>query len=51
VTEDDLDEAYIIPSVFDRDVSPAVAKAVIEEARNAGIARVSEETGSFATIE
>ncbi len=29
VTEDDLDEAYIIPSVFDRDVAPAVAKAVV----------------------
>jgi malate dehydrogenase (oxaloacetate-decarboxylating) len=51
VNEDDLDEAYIIPSVFDRDVAPAVAKAVVEEARNAGIARVSEETGSFATVE
>jgi malate dehydrogenase (oxaloacetate-decarboxylating) len=51
VTEDDLDEAYIIPSVFDRDVTPAVAKAVVEEARHAGIARVSEETGSFATVE
>jgi malate dehydrogenase (oxaloacetate-decarboxylating) len=51
VTEDDLDEAYIIPSVFDRDVAPAVAKAVVEEARHAGIARVSEETGSFATVE
>jgi malate dehydrogenase (oxaloacetate-decarboxylating) len=51
VTEDDLDEAYIIPSVFDRAVAPAVAKAVVSEARNAGIARVSEETGSFATIE
>jgi malate dehydrogenase (oxaloacetate-decarboxylating) len=51
VTEDDLDEAYIIPSVFDRDVAPAVAKAVVEEARDAGIARVSEETGSFATVE
>jgi malate dehydrogenase (oxaloacetate-decarboxylating) len=51
VSEDDLDEAYIIPSVFDRDVAPAVAKAVIEEARSAGIARVSTETGSFATVE
>ncbi|HEX2371415.1 MAG TPA: malic enzyme-like NAD(P)-binding protein, partial [Solirubrobacterales bacterium] len=51
VTEDDLDEAYIIPSVFDRDVAPAVAKAVVGEARHAGIARVSEETGSFATVE
>jgi malate dehydrogenase (oxaloacetate-decarboxylating) len=51
VSEEDLDEAYIIPSVFDRDVAPAVAEAVVKEARNAGIARVSEETGSFATVE
>jgi malate dehydrogenase (oxaloacetate-decarboxylating) len=51
VAEEDLSEDYIIPSVFDRDVSPAVAKAVVEEARRAGIARVSEETGTFSTIE
>ncbi len=51
VTEEDLSEDYIIPSVFDRDVAPAVAEAVVEEARRAGIARVSEETGSFATVE
>ncbi len=51
VTEEDLNEDYIIPSVFNRDVAPEVAKAVIEEAKQAGIARVSEETGSFATVE
>jgi malate dehydrogenase (oxaloacetate-decarboxylating) len=51
VAAEDLSEDYIIPSVFDRDVSPAVAKAVIEEARRDGIARVSEETGTFSTIE
>jgi malate dehydrogenase (oxaloacetate-decarboxylating) len=51
VTDEDLNEDYIIPSVFDRDVAPAVAVAVVEEARHAGIARVSEETGSFATVE
>jgi malate dehydrogenase (oxaloacetate-decarboxylating) len=51
VSDDDLNEDYIIPSVFDRDVAPAVAEAVVEEARREGIARVSEETGSFATIE
>jgi malate dehydrogenase (oxaloacetate-decarboxylating) len=50
VAEDDLSEDYIIPSVFDRDVAPAVAKAVVEEAREAGIARVSEETGTFSTV-
>src|SRR5215207_2105761 len=51
VAPDDLSEDYIIPSVFDRDVAPAVAKAVIEEARRDGIARFSEETGTFTTIE
>jgi len=50
VTEEDLNEDYIIPSVFDRDVAPAVAEAVVNEARRAGVARVSEETGSFATV-
>jgi malate dehydrogenase (oxaloacetate-decarboxylating) len=51
VASEDLSEDYIIPSVFDRDVAPAVAKAVVEEARRDGIARVSEETGTFSTIE
>jgi malate dehydrogenase (oxaloacetate-decarboxylating) len=50
VTEDDLNEDYIIPSVFDRDVAPAVAAAVVAEAKAAGIARVTEETGTFAAI-
>jgi malate dehydrogenase (oxaloacetate-decarboxylating) len=51
VAPDDLSEDYIIPSVFDRDVAPAVAEAVVEEARREGIARVSEETGTFQTLE
>src|ERR671915_1838244 len=51
VAEEDLSEDYIIPSVFDRDVAPAVAKAVVEEARREGIARVSEETGTFSTLD
>src|ERR687888_602713 len=51
VASDDLSEDYIIPSVFNRDVAPAVAEAVIEEARRDGIARFSEETGTFATLE
>jgi malate dehydrogenase (oxaloacetate-decarboxylating) len=50
VAEEDLSEDYIIPSVFDRDVAPAVAEAVVDEARRAGIARVSEETGTFSVI-
>jgi malate dehydrogenase (oxaloacetate-decarboxylating) len=50
VTEADLNEDYIIPSVFDRDVAPAVAAAVVEEAKRAGLARVSDETGTFQTV-
>src|SRR5690606_17156850 len=51
VAEEDLSEDYIIPSVFDREVAPAVAEAVIHEARREGIARVSAETGTFSAIE
>jgi malate dehydrogenase (oxaloacetate-decarboxylating) len=51
VTDDDLSEDYIIPSVFNRDVAPAVAQAVVEEARRAGIARFNQETGTFSTVE
>jgi len=51
VDEDDLSEDYIIPSVFNRDVAPAVAEAVVQEAKRAGIARFSEETGTFQTVE
>jgi malate dehydrogenase (oxaloacetate-decarboxylating) len=51
VADDDLAEDYIIPSVFNRDVAPSVARAVVEEAKRAGIARFSEETGTFATVE
>ncbi len=51
VDDEDLSEDYIIPSVFNRDVAPAVARAVVDEAKRAGIARFSEETGTFATVE
>jgi malate dehydrogenase (oxaloacetate-decarboxylating) len=51
VTDDDLAEDYIIPSVFNRDVAPKVAAAVVEEARRDGIARLNEETGTFATVD
>ena len=51
VSEEDLAEDYIIPSVFNRDVAPKVAEAVVEEAKRDGIARIDEETGTFATVE
>jgi malate dehydrogenase (oxaloacetate-decarboxylating) len=51
VTEEDLSEDYVIPSVFNREVAPKVAEAVVEEAKREGIARFSEETGTFSTVE
>ncbi|HEY8778301.1 MAG TPA: NAD-dependent malic enzyme [Solirubrobacterales bacterium] len=51
VTEEDLSEDYIIPSVFNREVAPAVAEAVVEEAKRDGIARFNPETGTFATVD
>ena len=51
VTDDDLAEDYIIPSVFNRDVAPCVAQAVVEEAKEAGLARFSEETGTFEIVD
>ena len=50
VSDDDLSEDYIIPSVFDRDVAPMVAEAVVREAKRAGDARFSVDTGAFATL-
>jgi malate dehydrogenase (oxaloacetate-decarboxylating) len=50
VTDDDLAEDYIIPSVFNRDVAESVARAVVQEAKEAGLARFSEETGTFEVI-
>ncbi|MFM9150108.1 MAG: NADP-dependent malic enzyme, partial [Solirubrobacterales bacterium] len=47
ITDDELSEDYIIPSVFDREVAPKVAEAVVEEARREGLARFNPETGSF----
>ena len=37
---DDLSEDYIIPAAFDKRVGPAVAAAVAEAARRAGVARI-----------
>ncbi len=51
VAEEDLSEDYIIPSVFNREVAPKVAAAVVEEAKRDGIARFNQETGTFSTVE
>jgi malate dehydrogenase (oxaloacetate-decarboxylating) len=45
VEESELREDYIIPSVFNRDVAPAVASAVAEQARAAGGALAGQEVG------
>jgi malate dehydrogenase (oxaloacetate-decarboxylating) len=51
VVGEDLSEDYIIPSAFNRDVAPAVAEAVVAEAKREGIARFSEETGTFTAVQ
>jgi malate dehydrogenase (oxaloacetate-decarboxylating) len=45
VDDSELREDYIIPSVFNRDVAPAVAAAVGEQARAAGNALAGQEVG------
>jgi malate dehydrogenase (oxaloacetate-decarboxylating) len=44
IPEDELGPEYIVPSVFNRSVSPAVADAVAEAAIDSGIARRSRRT-------
>ena len=51
VRDDELREDYIIPSVFNRDVAPAVAAAVAEEARATGAAAAGAEVGFGQTEE
>ncbi len=50
VPESELREDYIIPSVFNRDVAPAVADAVAAEARSAGDDRAGDTIG-FAALD
>jgi malate dehydrogenase (oxaloacetate-decarboxylating) len=45
VDEEELRDDYIIPSVFNRDVAPAVAAAVAEQARASGDALAGQEVG------
>jgi len=51
VSDDELREDYIIPSVFNRDVAPAVAAAVAAEARASGTAEAGAELGFGSTEE
>jgi malate dehydrogenase (oxaloacetate-decarboxylating) len=50
VGEQELREDYIIPSVFNRDVAPAVAAAVAAEAHRTGAARAGDTIG-FAALD
>jgi malate dehydrogenase (oxaloacetate-decarboxylating) len=43
IPQDDLSEDYIIPSVFDERVAPAVAEAVANRAKETGMARRVQE--------
>ncbi len=45
VDDQELRDDYIIPSVFNRDVAPAVAAAVAEQARASGNALAGQEMG------
>ena len=40
ISDEELNENYIIPAAFDPRVGPAVAKAVAEAARASGVARI-----------
>ena len=51
IPESELREDYIVPSVFNRDVSPAVAAAVAEQAKEQGAATVAGDTIGFAAID
>jgi malate dehydrogenase (oxaloacetate-decarboxylating) len=45
VTDEELREDYIIPSVFNREVAPAVAAAVAQQARASGTAQAGPKVG------
>jgi malate dehydrogenase (oxaloacetate-decarboxylating) len=51
VTDEELREDYIIPSVFNREVVGAVAAAVADEARKSGTAEAGAEVGFASTEE
>ena len=48
IADDELNEDYIIPSVFNRRVAPAVAEKVIEVAQAEGLARRVPQVGERA---
>ena len=40
VSDDELNEEYILPYAFDKRIAPAVAAAVAKAARDSGVARI-----------
>src|SRR6478735_9354050 len=51
IPDSELREDYIVPSVFNRDVAPAVAAAVAEQAKEEGSASIAGDTIGFAVID
>jgi malate dehydrogenase (oxaloacetate-decarboxylating) len=47
IPEEELREDYIIPSVFNREVAPAVSAAVAREARAEGVAQADDDVLGF----
>ena len=40
VSNEELNEEYILPKAFDKRIAPAVAAAVAKAARDSGVARI-----------
>ena len=51
IPDAELREDYVVPSVFNREVAPAVAEAVAAVARSTGMAATDENTIGFAAID
>ena len=51
IPETELREDYIVPSVFNRDVAPAVAAAVADCAKEQGAALAEDNAIGFAAID
>jgi malate dehydrogenase (oxaloacetate-decarboxylating) len=51
IPDNELREDYIVPSVFNRDVAPAVAEAVASVARDTGAATEAGDTIGFAAVD
>jgi malate dehydrogenase (oxaloacetate-decarboxylating) len=51
IPDSELREDYIVPSVFNRDVAPAVAAAVAEQAKQEGSSTIAGDTIGFAAID